>query len=316
MEDHHLIGADSPLEVPFFLELSQMNEALRLRNDEKLWEVARRSTSQDRFFNELRSQVTLTSYQVGSAKRPHRQYCALIMQPLILPAGAATLVGNADSFKGVFGKVRSWLSDWFGDEMEIRIFNAPVGYDEIAVWSPSVMREKLEQLAAWTNPTLEIPPDWDYRMPERASRLAFVVAAVQQPGEYPSLPPMDAGADASLQAKVAGLMEVHRPDRSERAVRALVPGFAADSILDGVLTWLQVLNEEEGIGQWDATPVDQDTVVLQLEVGEERRVSTVPLRAHQIGLEGIEQILKRLQKVCGQMGFRGSDAVPAERPRN
>lgn len=316
MEDYPLIGADAPLEVPFFLEMSQMSEALRTRSDEKLWEVARRSTSQDRFFNELRNQVSLTSYQVGSTRRPHRQYCALVMQPLILPAGASLLVGNAESFKGVFSKVRSWLVDWFGHEVEIRIFNAPVGYDEIAVWSPSVMREKLEQLAAWTSPTLEIPPDWDCRMPETASKLAFVVAGIQKPGGYPTLPAEDPVADACLQAKVSGLMEVHRPDRSMQPVQALVPGFAAEAILDGVITWLKVIHAEEGIGRWDATPIDQDTVVLQLEVGEERRSSTVPLRAHQIGLDGVEQVLKFLRQGCGHMGFRGGDAPPAERRMN
>jgi len=79
----------------------------------------------------------------------------------------------------------------------------------------------------------------------------------------------------------------------------LPPNFASDALCEGILRWLEEIAATAGIKRWDAQMVDQDLVVLQLELGEDAvTTNPIPLRAHQLGLDGLEKILKRV----GELG--------------
>jgi hypothetical protein len=285
-------------EVRSIGDLRQMFDALERRDDASLWEAARRAPSQASFFHHLRNQVTSTTYQAGTKGRGHEKvqyHCCLVMVPVVLPRLLDDVVDNAKALEPAVKQVRMWVQEWFEHKVEISIFNAIVGYDEVCVWSPSMMREKLDRLAVHKEPTVRVPPNFDFQLPAEAETLGFFVAAIHRPLDWPRLPAEDPHEDSVLTSKIAGAIQICSGAAQPAIATVLAPEFASDAIVSGIMRWVDSIHASHGIRRWDAQPVDKDLVVLQLEVGEEAETTCpIPLRAHQLGLDGIENILARV----------------------
>lgn len=295
------------IDLPNYIDIGLMFDALERRDDETLWNAARLAPSQVEFFEQLRNQVGFTKYRIGSGngnkgrlgrREPLSQLCAMFFVPVIMPARYASLRGNAAGMSPAIKQFVNWLRSWFENKMEISIFNAPVSYEEISIWSPSVMREKLEQLACKKEPTIAMPPDFNFCLPDDAPALAYFVAAAQQPVEYPALPPINPMADMGFTAKVSGAIQVCGDGAEFEAVETLVPNYASEALEEGLKRWLAAIHQKCGIGRWDATPMNQDLVMLQLEVGDSPgHTSPIPLRAHQLGLDAVDRIIAYVDSV-------------------
>jgi len=92
------------IDLPNYIDIGLMFDALERRDDEMLWNAARQAPSQTRFFEHLRNQVGFTKYRIGagtgsrqraSAREPLSQHCAMFLVPMILPARYANMRGNA-----------------------------------------------------------------------------------------------------------------------------------------------------------------------------------------------------------------------------
>lgn len=289
-------------EVPSFWDARQMFDALERRDDASLWEAARRAPSQALFFEDLRHQVSSTTYMAGmrNAKSNKVQFhCSLVLVPVILSKALLDVIDSDEILKPAIKQVHTWLGQWFEHRVEVSILNTLVGYNEVCIWSPSIMREKLERLAVRKTPSIPVPPNFDFHLPEEAPELAFFVAAIHRPLEWPCLPADDATENRMLAAKLGGALQVCSQSPSPGSVQVLPPNFASDALCEGILRWLEGIASTAGIKRWDAQMVDQDLVVLQLELGEDAvTTNPIPLRAHQLGLDGLEKILKRV----GELG--------------
>ncbi len=292
------VGTVQRFEIASLDDARDIGIALEKRDDRSIWEAARKASSQGAFFEHLRSQVGFTTYSgvVRQIARTRLEYyCSMILVPVLLPAEASGLVMNTEALKPAIKQVRHWLQEWFEHKVEITLFSAPIGYQEVCGWTPSLMREKLDHLTKRHELRIEAPPDFDFRLPEESPSLAFFVAAVQRPLAWPVLPPISAEGDLALQARLSGAIEICAPGQAGRGVQTLVPTFASESIAAGLDLWIEAIHAMHGIRRWDVQQVDQDLVVLQLEVGEDAiHTSPIPLRAHQLGLDGIEALLAKV----------------------
>lgn len=283
-------------------DLRQVFEALERRDDASVWDAARRAPSQASFFEDLRHQVSSTTYFAGTRTRRQEKvkyHCSLVFIPLVLDRALTDVVDNPEAVRPAIQQVRSWLQEWFEHKVEVNILTAVVGYEEVCVWTPSVMREKLERLAIHKPPTISQAPNFDFHLPAQAPELAFFVAAVHRPLDWPRLPGEDAVMDEQLASRVSGAVQVcSQAPGLEPRLEVLTPDFASDALREGILRWLQAIAGRVGIRRWDAQVVDQDLVVLQLELGDDATATTpIPLRAHQLGLGGIEAILDVVSKL-------------------
>jgi hypothetical protein len=295
-----------PYEIPRF-EIKSLDaareifDALGARDDKWILEAARRAESQEMFFEQLRGQVGFTTYSgvvKDFAKHKMEYHCALIMVPVILQSSQCDLIGNEAALSPVIMNVRRWLQEWFENKVEISLYSAPLGYDEICQWTPSIMREKLEQLASKSEPTIEVPPRFDFHLPDEAPGLAFFTAAVHRPLVWPTLPPEDTEGDLALQARLAGSLEVCASGAVPSRVTVLPPQFASEAIASGLAAWVTAIHQKFGLKRWDVQQCDQDQAVLQLEVGEGAvHTSPIPVRTHQLGLDGIETILAHVAQM-------------------
>jgi hypothetical protein len=301
------------LEIPGLGDFTKIAEAMNKKDEALLWEAAKNAKSQAQFFERLRNECGMTSFSTGS-KMQHlvRHHSAMIMVPLVLAPESALLVGNPEAMKAINHQVVQWISEWFEYQSEITIFNSPVAYEEICVWSPLDMRAKLEQLSSISTSSTFSLPDASFNLPENAPRLAFVVAAVQRAAEFPTLPPVDALTDASFKGRLAGAIQVLAASKESVDVSVFVPDYASEALLAGLLFWVQRLHETVGIHRWDAVPAGKDVVILQLELGEDaRKTSPIVLRAHQLGIGGVQKVLDYVAKTgTGLLGASVDSPAP------
>lgn len=301
------------LDIPGLGDFAKIAEAMNKKDEALLWEAAKHSKSQAHFFERLRNECGMTSFSTGS-KMQHlvRHHSAMIMVPLVLAPESALLVGNPDAMKPINHQVVQWIAEWFDHQSEITIFSSPVAYEEICIWSPLDMRAKLEQLSSIRTASNFALPDASFNLPEHAPRLSFVVAAIQRAAEFPTLPPVDALTDASFQGRLAGAIQVLAASKASVDVSVLVPDYASEALLAGLLAWVQRLHEVVGIYRWDAVPAGKDVVILQLELGEDaRKTSPIVLRAHQLGIEGVQKVLDLVAKTgTGLLGTSVDSPAP------
>ena len=281
-------------------DLVRVFDALERRDDAMLWAAARLSESQEDFFDLLRTETVVSRYTTRNAtslRNAVHHYCGMVMMPIVLPPIAAALVSQEAAYDTAMAQMLNWMGEWWGHKLEVRMFNVPIGYEEIVEWSPSVMREKLEQLTFSRQPKLVVQEKYDVQLPDDAPALAFLVASVPRPLEPPELPPENPLNDATLTARVAGVLQINSPGRYMERTEVGVPAFASEAILQGLVSWIHALADTRGLGEWDATPISENTVMLQLTVGESEPLSTkVPLHAHQLGLSGLSAVLAAVKE--------------------
>lgn len=287
------------LELPNYIDVGHVFDALSRRDDEALIAASSRAYSQEKYFDCLKNQVAFTTYTTGNSKGAREtlsHYCAMIMVPILLPPSHQGLLQSGAVGRELSTRVVDWLRGWFNNQVQVSIFNTPVGYEEICVWSPSVMLERLEQLACRTPPTVSPPPNFDFNLPSDAARLAFVVAAAQQPIEYPALPPVDHVVDSQFCSRLGGALEISGPQYGR--VHVLAPDLASTAIEQGIIRWLMQLHEGHGIDRWDLMQINQNLAILQLEVGDKPGLtSPIPLRAHQLGIDGVQRVVEYVNSI-------------------
>jgi hypothetical protein len=291
---------------PDVWEHSRLCHALASRNDAILWDMARTAHSKDEFFNLLKNEVGFNSYKTGVPGKKMRHelthFCAMMMLPVVTVSESKEVITQSEAVNPLISKLIPWLLEWLDYKLEIYMFNTPVRYEEVCIWTPSNMREKLDYLSARKHPTVTVAPDFDFNLPRGTPQLSFITTCVQNVANMCELPDKRAQADLRLTSRVCSAVQFHSPDRHIKDIRVMQPTFASEAIATGVHGWVKSIHQERGIGRWDVVPVGQDLVLLHLEVGESpSHTSPIPLHAHQLGLDGIRAIIEYVAAVGSGM---------------
>lgn len=284
-------------------------DALERRDDLSIWNAARVAPSQDMFYEQLRAQVGYATYHHGqhgqtkNAKAGLRHHCAMLMTPLIFPAMYTNTLSGPTGVSRAITTISAWVGQWLNYKSDVSLVSTPIGYSEICTWSPSEMREKLDKLVGEKTFLVSTVGDQaeqenSLRLPEDAPRLMFLVGYIQRPLEWPTLPPEDGLEDMRLTSKIVAAMQFCSSRSAHPDITARPPSFASEALVDGIICWFDAIHAHSGIYRWDVEQVDQDVVTLHLEVGEDaKETSAIPLRAHQLGIYGVENILKHVAAI-------------------
>ncbi len=171
------------------------------------------------------------------------------------------------------------------------------------MWTPSVLRTCMQRLIDSKEVPELCPTAHEFGLPAGSPHLAFFVAVIQRPNREPSLPPVDMEGDRLLQSKIAGAIQICAQHHRHPSVEVLTPAFATDAVAAGLDRWLEVIARQHPIRRWNVHQANQDVVVLQLQVGDEEQVATIPIRASHLGLAGIEGRLQRVAAMsAGEFG--------------
>jgi hypothetical protein len=295
-EQFELSFEHAQLEIPELGTVRDVGVALERRDDKLLWEAARRCGTLAVFYEQLRAQVGFAAVPIVLNKpRRIRECAALLAMPVLLTAADAALVSTPEIVSRSMGRVILWLEEWFHYKVHIRLFSCLFTYAEICMWSPSATRSRLLRLMDRNQATEAIGPV-HFGLPADAPMLAFIIAAAHRPLEWPALPHLDPEGDLKLQARVSGLLQVCGPASTMSPVQVLTPGFLSEAIADGLDAFFGAIANRYGVVKWGVKAHGPDMVVAHLEIPDQPNLTvSVPLRAHQLGLDGIEARLRRLE---------------------
>jgi hypothetical protein len=283
-------------EVENYIDPKPIFDALERRDDKALWAAESAAPSQQLFFERLKEQVGFTTYLTGAESGSRlTHHCSLLMVPFIAAGGTLENLTGKNS-KGTIKTIVNWLSDWIAKPYTISSFHVPLHYQEVSVWGPSLMRERLDQLITKHAPKVALDLDFNFQLPPDAPMLSFLVTAVHSPMEWAVLPPEDMLGDLELESKISGALQFCAGSGND--IHVLEPKFSSEAIRTGIMEWIKAIHETCGINSWDAIPVARDMVILHLSVGEQDHLSPIPLRAYQIGLDGVETVLGMVGTLC------------------
>lgn len=294
-------------QIQDFTDPQTVFDALDRRDDQSIWHAAKSAPSQAAFYEQLRAQVGYATFHHGTSKTGReglRHHCAMLLTPLILPpSNSDTLFGETLGSKKAITTISAWIGRWLGYKSEVSLVSTPIGYSEICTWTPSEMREILDTLVAAkkfaiSTPTNQSLQEKSLRLPEDSPRLMFIVGYIQSPLAWPTLPPANDLEDMRLTEKISAAMQFCSNEPGYQAIVARPPCFASEALIDGIINWISAIHAHNGITRWDVEQVDLDVANLYLEVGEySTHTSVIPLRAHQLGIYGVQSVLMHVAKL-------------------
>src|SRR6185369_6074965 len=174
-------AALQPVVIPDLQIVRDIGTALNLRDDVALWAAARRAESQAAFYEQLRAQVGCTTFS-GALRRIHKGrvecHVTLLGVPVLLASSNAALVGNSQATSTAMKCVRAWLMEWFEFQGEITLYGAVLGYHDICLWKPALLRSRLNALVDPKGASAQVAQAVDFRLPSDAPVLAFIIGAV------------------------------------------------------------------------------------------------------------------------------------------
>lgn len=288
--------------VPGLSDLLKITEGLLNKDEALIWSAAKEAKSQAAFFDQLRDECSMAVYSVGSRRSQHviNHHSALFMVPLIVSPAAAAIVEDTSTIRPIAHRVAQWISDWFSHSTEVTVFSAANAYEEISSWSPLVMRNKLMQLSKQAQGMPYESVDMQCNLPPTAPRLAFLVAGLQRAMELPSLPAVDPVADEVFRSRVEGALHIAVPTPETVGIQVGLPDYASTALQNGLVLWLDALNDVLPIQGWDAVPAGNDRVLLQIVTAHEEGsdVCRLMLRAHQLGMDGVAKVLAHVANLA------------------
>jgi hypothetical protein len=284
--------------------------AVRAQDESLLWRAWRGSRDQKFWVDGLAASV-------GSHvnERPHLRdssrttpwHHVLIAWPVILPAASRARTAATSDDRKATGGLLDKLQWWLGYRHEARLLAGVTEYAQICRFSPLWQRECLQILGRQ-------PPGW--RAPLRADglrlgasfpRLAFVVGSVSEWIVAPEIGSDESGErDWPLQMETAARVGYMHGSQVAPA-NVGVPAAFAHAVLAGLRAWMRELVKERLVRGWQLDFGFDDTVVLQLPAANENSAGAlIPIRLHQIGMQGLQVLLEDLQQLLGP-----ADRAPA-----
>jgi hypothetical protein len=299
-----------------FLDLEfphlDVQAAIRTKDEALVWRAWRASRDQPLWLEGLASSVgshLIERAHFRDASRTTPWHHVLIAWPLILPSGCREVACAGSDARKTSGGLLAKLQDWVGYRHEARLLAGVTEYAQVCRFSPLWQRECLNILAGHA-------PEWraplraeGLRLPASFPRLAFVVGSISEWIVPPQVGRAEPGEhDWQLQLETAARIGyMHRCHICASDIG--VPDKFSDAVLEGLRAWMRELFRRHLLRGWHIDFGYDDTVVVELTSAQEDSSSAlIPLRLHQIGMQGLELLLQDLQQQLGPASARCQQA--------
>jgi len=267
--------------------LTAFDAAIERGDDKQMWHLLGQHHDQEAAHDWLTTQVARLSYAVSARAR----FSELFLLPVISAPGSSlpeeALWREADYCIG------EALDTWLGKGARKTVFSGVRPYAWIGAWRPAVLRCHLNSAVpgraaaplSFLTETLDLPED--------APVLGFVCMVLTGQLGWPQLPPASTARDDRFKLVTAGALQQRRGD----APTILTPDRLQYAVADGLGRWLMSLHEAKPITGWTVAPMaaSPDVVKVTLAFDDDFvPVTQFTLRKHQIGLNGVSDVLSIL----------------------
>ena len=301
-QTEHIIehmAVDAPADTSLKSWIDRLDEAVSNTDEPAIWRLMDEQGSNESAHEALTSLVSRLAY----AHHERTVFCELFMLPVVTMQGCH-VIDNAQVWKGVRNQVREALGSWFNDDGRTTLFDDIAPMDWVTTWRPGVLRAHLERLIPGCGKVRSTFTTEQVSLPDEAPRLGFVVVGRSTHKGWRDLPSSNALMDKRLKEVIKYCLQIQASTSSshmEAAPIVLAPERIQFAITDGISLWLSKLNEAVGIEGWTVMPslATRDVVKVTLKLRNKQVALTqFTLRLHQIGTQGLSDILSMLQQIA------------------
>ncbi len=276
-----------------------LDEAVSNVDEQAIWRLMDQQSSSEAAQDLLTNMVSRLAY----VQLERNMYCELFMMPVVTMQGC-NVIDNQAVWKGVRNQVREALGSWFNDDGRTTLFDDIVPMDWITTWGPAVLRAHLERLIPRSERIKVTFPTSQIVLPDEAPRLGFIVIGRTTHRGWRELPDANGLMDKRLKDVIKFCLQIQAPTPSSVMAPVpivLTPERIQFAIADGIAQWLNKLHETVGIEGWTVMPslTARDVVKVTLKLRSEQvGLTQFTLRLHQIGNQGLSDILSILQHLA------------------
>lgn len=279
---------------PIFNDIAwadQLDQAIQTNNLAQMWRLVQMHVDQDEGNRQLVDRIPRLIHRIR-----HRSYFnEFFLMPVVIPGGS-DVFEDLPCWKEAYACVDEMLLAWLAPQTYIMIFHGLRAYDHLGAWQPAVIRQHLLRATAsdgvnkirYTMAHIQLPPV--------APRLGFVTMVLTSKLGWPVLPAERLGQDQRLRQGIAFALH-HTADPNVPLPIVLAPDRLQHAVARGLALWLGQLHQACPILAWSASPHAQsdDVVLITLRLDSAPPWSQFAVRKHQIGLEGLRNLLMQLQ---------------------
>lgn len=269
---------------------SELDEAIRNNDDDRIWEIVASQKDQIDAHNVLATLVPRLAYKIDGKNR----YSEFLTIPIIETPGS-NVIGNSQLWSAAVYTICDALDVWVSGEIYKTVFNEIRAYDWFGTWRPEVTRGHLTRIMPGSSSNKMTMVTNEIRLPGNAPRLGFICFVATSERGWPRLPDANSARDQRFKDVVSfSLVD----DAIEKAPVVLAPDCIQFAVPDGICLWLMELHKAIEIQSWSVAPImttpDVVTVTLRLN-NDEVPITQFTVLKHQTGLQGLDDVMKTLQ---------------------
>jgi hypothetical protein len=288
---------------------SALGEAITHNDDQRMWEIVSGHADQDEAHEAMATLISRLAYRLGRKVR----FNEMFLMPIIQMAGS-DVISNESLWKQSSYAISESLDIWLGRDTYKTIFNGIRPFDWVGTWRPHIIRTHLMRTVPGSQIEKVASITENIDCPDDAPRLGFLCMVLTSERGWPGLPQTNSQRDERLKTVVSHVLSTG-PDS---APIVLAPDRVQFAVTDGVNLWLMSLHEAVGISGWSATPIAQTPDVIKITLrleSEQVRWTQFTVRKHQIGLQGVNEILALLAGIAPFVDTPNDMAASGEKMR-
>lgn len=270
-----------------------------------VWAMAGGSVQPSEFYEALKLHTFNLSRKTLKGRAVVAEHnSTLFMCPVVLSSDMARrsqATSNSAERSKLARLIASNIQRWIAYRSEVRLVAGFASYQGLVTQEPEYFRRLLSNLVWYTEDqgikvgsafaTEELPAD--------APQLCFLMGSFTSLSEWPTTPGVHDLSSLDLRDKLKGTLrfqletDTDHVSHCDSQIEVASPMFGDQAIECGLKMWLSKLGSEIGFKAWSVGQMQGDMIELQmlLNTDEGGKWISVPVRAHQVGVDGVERII-------------------------
>lgn len=291
---HTLLQRSNPTKFDAIAWTDQLDQAIRTNDLSEMWGLVHLHSDPDEANRQLVDRIPRIAYRQSN----QTYFNEMFLMPVVISAGSDA-IDNADCWKQAFHCVDEMLSTWLPPNTFKMVFHGLRSYDHLGTWQPAIIRKHLQR-AIPSEEANKIRYNVEViQLPPNAPRLGFATMVLTTKYGWPVLPDADTLRDNRLR-KVVSYALHNTADSEVLPPIVLAPDRFQYALTDGLALWLDRLNAVCGILGWSVSlrASSTDVVIVTLKLDAEPPWCQFSIRKHQIGKEGLNEVLSMLHAMA------------------
>ena len=285
----------------------EIEQALATRDEGRIWRASNAGITTEDFYETLKTHTfnkTVTRYRGHAAASTAKS--ALILVPMIVQSPDMNDVKVSETTARA---IATSIQKWSGFRSSTCLLQNVFDYLYVASKEPITLRQMLDQMVdheSLSSGSYQESDAFRFQatLPADAPTLRFLLGASTGLNEWPTIPQSHHNHASTFTKSLKSTLcfDLFQREAELESFELGMPDFADQALEAGLKMWLNALQTRYGIGRWNVAPRGGDRVDIYFELtGSSDQPVCIPIRTYQIGVKGVERVIKRLAELGTQM---------------